>query len=98
MRVFHCALGVIASMVLACGTSGDGGGEGEVGKSDEAVTCPTPGDLNVQYIGGGDSRRPITFCLLADFECEEGQQAFDIPECGCGCVDETPVCPDASDP
>ncbi len=51
-------------------------------------TCPDPAAPGVHYVGGGDSGRPIRFCLLADFACADGQNHFDNAACGCGCVPE----------
>lgn len=44
--------------------------------------CPNPEDPAVHYVTQDHS-----VCERADIACGENQSFFDIPECGCGCID-----------
>lgn len=65
---------------------------------DTAPVCPSPEDPAVHYLQTDPALCGTSDCGGADcIPCRADQEYFEN-ECGCGCIDTAPVCPDPADP
>jgi len=78
---------------------GAGGGVTETGGAGGNADCPSLSDPAVHYLSQDPAMCGLTDCGGATdcIPCDAGQEYFQN-ECGCGCIDAEPVCPDPSDP
>jgi hypothetical protein len=99
----------IALFTLACGQPEGGGGANGPGPGpcddpaapgcEPQLECPAETDPTVHYINHDPDLCEESDCGRQSdcAPCAENQEYFD-DECGCGCIDLAPVCPDPNDP